>query len=243
MGRRMLGILAIVLVSLQPALAEPQDDFSRAVAFDLAGDQAHAFTLYLSAAKAGVPEAQFNVAVMYDSGRGTRHDALQAALFYAFAAVNGNARAAYNLGLLYESGDGVSRNIGLARAWYRKAAEAGLAAAGQKLHGAPVAENVSEAVTPAFPGAGANLAMEGAFVPFVWLSPPGNASALYYVQIVRLEGDAVHDLLTQVVDVSAIRAPIGQIPGDYAWRVFSFAPARAVYVSAPWVRFRVSERK
>jgi hypothetical protein len=229
-------LLAFALLLAPPAEAAPHDDFSRAVAYDLAGDQAHAFDLYLSAARAGVAEAQFNVAVMYDSGRGTRHDALQAALFYAFAAVNGNARAAYNLGMLYETGDGVSRNVALARAWYRKASEAGLQAAAEKLHGVAVADSISEKAVPAFPAEGATLGADGGFVPFVWLA---GGSGLYYVQIVRVEAGAAHDVLTQVVDVSATRAPIGHAPGEYAWRVFSFAPAKAAYVSTDWVRFSV----
>jgi hypothetical protein len=229
----------MMLALRQPALAAPQDDFSRAVAYDLAGDQTHAFALYLSAARAGVAEAQFNVAVMYDSGRGTRHDALQAALFYAFAAVGGNARAAYNLGMLYETGDGVSRNLALARAWYRKASEAGLAAAADKLRGAPLVESLTENAVPAFPGEGVRLAADGAFVPFVWLAPPGNTPGSYYVQIMRVDDGAPRDVLTQVVDVSATRAPIGHIAGKYAWRVFSFAPAKASYKATDWVRFSV----
>jgi len=238
-----LGGLAFTLALQHAALAAPQDDFSRAVAYDLAGDQAHAFALYLSAAEAGQAEAQFNVAVMYDSGRGTRHDAMQAALFYAFAAVGGNARAAYNLGLLYETGDGVARNPALARAWYRKASEAGLLAAAGKLHAAPAAESLAENAVPAFPGEGMRLGGEAAFVPFVWLAPPGNAPGSYYVQVVRLDAGGPRDVLTQVVDVSAIRAPIGHTPGNYAWRVFSFSPARAAYIATPWVRFAVKQEK
>ena len=235
--------MALAFVSRTPALAAPHDDFSRAVAYDLAGDQVHAFALYLSAARAGIAEAQFNVAVMYDSGRGTRHDALQAALFYAFAAVGGNARAAYNLGMLYETGDGVSRNPSLARAWYRKASEAGLLAAADKLHGAEAAESVAENAVPAFPGEGVQLASDGAFVPFVWLAPPGNTPGSYYVQIMKLDDGKLRDVLTQVVDVSATRAPIGHMPGKYAWRVFSFAPAKATYKSTDWVRFSVGDGK
>jgi hypothetical protein len=237
-----LGV-ALAFAMRSSALAAPQDDFARAVAYDLAGDQAHAFTLYLSAARAGLAEAQFNVAVMYDSGRGTRHDAMQAALFYAFAAVGGNARAAYNLGMLYETGDGVSRNPALARAWYHKAAEAGLLAAADKLRGAPPAESIAENAVPAFPGEGVRLAADGAFVPFVWLAPPGNTPGAYYVQIMRVDDGLPRDVLTQVVDVSATRAPIGHTPGDYAWRVFSFAPAKAAYIATPWVRFAVRRGK
>jgi hypothetical protein len=238
------GVFALVLAARQPALADAQADFSRAVAYDLAGDQTRAFALYLSAARAGLAEAQFNVAVMFDSGRGTRHDALQAALFYAFAAVNGNARAAYNLGLLYESGDGVSQNLALARAWYRKAAEAGLVAASEKLRGSAsrlAAEAVYEGAVPAFPKDGAHVASEGDFIPFVWLVPPGSAPSLFYVQIVLLDGQVMHDVLTQVVDVSATRAPIAHAPGSYAWRVFSFSPAKATYASTQWARFSISE--
>jgi hypothetical protein len=236
--------LAVVFGLAGPARADPQGDFSRAVADDLAGDQAHAFALYLNAARAGVSDAQFNVAVMYDSGRGTGHDAAQAALFYAFAATDGNARAAYNLGLLYESGDGVPRNLAVARAWYRKAAEAGLQAATQKLRASGVrlaAEAVDEGVQPAFPADNARLDAGNAAVPFVWVASPGAAPGLYYVQVVRLDGAVWQDVLTRVADVSATRAAIGALPGKYAWRVFSFSPTKAAYHATRWVRFSVIE--
>ncbi len=230
-------LLAPVLLMPMAARADPQADFSRAVAYDMANDQPHAFALYLNAARAGLPAAQFNVAVMYDAGRGTPHDAAKAALFYAFAAVGGDARAAYNLGLLYASGDGVPRNAAVARAWYQKAASEGLQAAAEKLLAGPAGRE-ADAVSAAqpslsYPADGAEIG--GRDVPFVWLAPASPAQ--YYVQVMSSDG---RNVLTEVNEVSATRAEVKQ-PGRYAWRLFSFIPAKTEYTSTPWSRFSVSE--
>ncbi len=73
---------------------------------------------YRRAAEAGFAPAEFNIAVMYDSGVGTARNAAEAAVWYARAAAHGNARAEYNLAQLYTAGDGVPRNLDVAEAWY-----------------------------------------------------------------------------------------------------------------------------
>ena len=71
----------------------------------------------------------FNVAVMYDAGRGVLQDHQQAAAWYERAAAEGFARAEYNLALLYEEGIGVPRSRARAVQLYSKAAGHGLSAA------------------------------------------------------------------------------------------------------------------
>jgi len=240
-----LGLLVWVTATTS-AVADPRADFSRAIGYDLSGDEANAFSLYLRAARAGLPDAQFDVAVMYDSGRGIRQDEASAALFFAFAAINGHARAAYNLALLYGSGDGVPRNSGLERAWFREAARLGFAMPEDRLGASqPVAAKAgSERATPAqaglvYPGADAVLQPNQDFVPLVWTSPAGPASTGFYVQLVSLTGPEPVPVLTETCDVSAIRAPIGRQPGRYAWRVFTFAQSIGQYVATPWSRFSI----
>ena len=78
------------------------------------------------AAERGDPEAQYNLAVLYEQGRGYPHDPAQAAEWYRKAAEQGFTQAQYNLGSLYADGQGVEQDLAQAADWYRKAAEQGL---------------------------------------------------------------------------------------------------------------------
>lgn len=73
---------------------------------------------YIRAADAGLPDAAFNVAAIFDQ----RGRPSEAAVFYARAAAKGHARAQFALGTLYELGEGVTRNHAVARYWYNEAA-------------------------------------------------------------------------------------------------------------------------
>jgi VWFA-related protein len=77
------------------------------------------------AAELGDVEAQYNLAVMYDTGRGVPQDYAQAVVWYRKAAENGLVRAQYNLALMYSGGQGVPQDFAQASAWYRKAADLG----------------------------------------------------------------------------------------------------------------------
>ncbi len=52
----------------------------------IAGDHIKAFTLWQSAAQQGDPEAQFNLAFMYENAQGTKRDLFAAAKWYELAA-------------------------------------------------------------------------------------------------------------------------------------------------------------
>jgi TPR repeat protein len=74
-------------------------------------------------------EAQFNLASMYDKGKGVQQDYTQAASWYEKAADQGWVLAQYNLGLMYHKGQVVQQDLKQAAAWHRKAAEQGYAEA------------------------------------------------------------------------------------------------------------------
>ena len=78
------------------------------------------------AAERGDAEAQYNLAVLYEQGRGYPQDLLQAAEWYRKAADQGFMQAQYNLGSLYADGEGVGQDLAQAAEWYRKAADQGL---------------------------------------------------------------------------------------------------------------------
>jgi TPR repeat protein len=65
-----------------------------------------------------VEEAQFNVGLLYENGRGVPQDYVQARQWYTKAAAQGYAVAQCNLGRLYEFGHGVPQDYVQAYMWY-----------------------------------------------------------------------------------------------------------------------------
>jgi len=84
-----------------------------------------AYQEFLTAAKAGHADSQFNVALMYEQGIGVAQDEKEAVVWYGKSAAQGNAAAQYNLGVLYENGRGTEVDYARANEWYRKASVQG----------------------------------------------------------------------------------------------------------------------
>ena len=78
---------------------------------------------YIRGAELGFPPAQFELAKMYENGKGVGKDYAEAVKWYRKAAEQGNAEAQYNLGACYAIGRGVSKDMTEAVKWYRKAAD------------------------------------------------------------------------------------------------------------------------
>lgn len=76
-------------------------------------------------AKAGDADAQFNLAVCYQAGAGTRRNLKKAAYWFSQAAEQDDAESLYELGLCYDDGLGVSHSQKRAAACYEKAAKLG----------------------------------------------------------------------------------------------------------------------
>jgi len=68
-------------------------------------------------AEQGHADAQINLAVMYEGGRGVPQDYKKAVYWFMEAAEQGNAYAQDNLGRMYEKGTGVPQNYVQAYAW------------------------------------------------------------------------------------------------------------------------------
>ena len=69
----------------------------------------------LQSARQGNAAAQFNLGLMYDSGRGVRQDYTKAVQWYRKAAEQGNVEAQHNLGAVYVNGQGVHQNHKIAK--------------------------------------------------------------------------------------------------------------------------------
>jgi TPR repeat protein len=241
LNRRLLAGAAIGLaLAAGPVGAAERDDFFReALRRDLAGGSAgasEAFALFRRAAEAGLPEAQFNVAVMLDSGRGVAPDTRLAAIWYARAAANGNKRAAYNLGQLYEAGDGVPRNLSLAKLWF---ARSELPAAKTRLAALPreTAPPELAAVTAEAPAAGARLDPETGTVELVWTTPPQPPAARFYVEVRDVGAEPPATLAAEFAPASSLAVALPAGGRDFAWRVLAVDPTSGRYRSTPWSRF------
>ncbi len=114
------AITAIVLVS---AFAAPvaAGTFEDAVDAHARGDYAKALRLIRPLANDGDAAAQYNLALMYMTGRGVQQDYTAAAIWLRKAAEQGYAFAQSNLGTLYRDGRGVPENDAEAVVWFRKA--------------------------------------------------------------------------------------------------------------------------
>jgi hypothetical protein len=77
------------------------------------------------AAKRGNPKAQFDLAIMYASGKGVKKDERKAFYWFHKSARGGNREAKYYMGLSFLQGRGVKRDAHLARYWFKLAAKAG----------------------------------------------------------------------------------------------------------------------
>ena len=74
------------------------------------------------AAEQGDATAQFNLALMYEIGKGVPQDYAQALKWYRKAAEQGNAKAQNNLALMYAKGQGVPQDYVQAHKWFNLAA-------------------------------------------------------------------------------------------------------------------------
>lgn len=90
------------------------------------GDLAEAARWYRKAVDQGLREAQFNLGLMYDNGKGVEQDLAVVAKWYRQAANQGLKEAQFNLGVMYDVGEGVPRDYAVAASWHREAAGQGL---------------------------------------------------------------------------------------------------------------------
>ncbi|ACE06259.1 hypothetical protein Aasi_0892 [Candidatus Amoebophilus asiaticus 5a2] len=70
----------------------------------------------------GYIDAQYNVASMYENGKGVDQNYQKAIKWYTKAANKGHAEAQYNLGWIYQNSLGVDQDYQKARGWFEKAA-------------------------------------------------------------------------------------------------------------------------
>jgi TPR repeat protein len=123
---KLLACLTAILLMASPVAAA---DFQKGVAAYKRGDYATEMKEWRPLAEQGYANAQFNLGLMYDKGKGVPQDYAAAARWYRKAAEQGHVGAQFNLGFIYSNGKGVPQDYAAAVRWHRKAAEQGHVAA------------------------------------------------------------------------------------------------------------------
>ena len=117
---RLTFALSILLsLAFKPVVAQ---NFQTALSAYQASDYATAIQEWTPLAEAGNTAAQFNLGLMYSTGKGVVQDLGEAKKWYLLAGEQGYAKAQYYLGHMYDVGRGVNRDHSEARKWYLLAA-------------------------------------------------------------------------------------------------------------------------
>ncbi len=116
---RLFGTSLILSLTLAgAAFAGPFED---GVASYGKGDYKTAAQAFGKAARAGHMDAQSNLGLLYELGRGVERDHAKAVSWYRKAADKGQVAAQYNLALKYKKGQGVKKNVVESARWLVKA--------------------------------------------------------------------------------------------------------------------------
>lgn len=79
----------------------------------------------ISQAEQGDAQAQYELATMYENGKGAEQNVVKALEWFNKAAENGHLGSMIDLGWFYQNGQYVEKDINKAIEWYEKAAEQG----------------------------------------------------------------------------------------------------------------------
>jgi len=120
MSKAVAAALIIVAGLARTVIAGPFEDGLVAAEHR---DYTTAIRLWGPLAEQGNPDAQYNLGLAYEYGRGVTRDHAAAANWFRKAANQGLAAAQLSLGVLYENGVGVPQDFAIAVTWCQKAAE------------------------------------------------------------------------------------------------------------------------
>lgn len=122
-------IILITATTIFTIETQAQDQENKNFQAGIAAYQANnlplAYQEFLTAAKDGHADSQFNVGLMYEQGIGVGKDEKEAIEWYTKSAIQENSAAQFNLGVLYENGRGTQIDYAKANKWYRKASVQG----------------------------------------------------------------------------------------------------------------------
>jgi TPR repeat protein len=117
--RARIAIALLCGAAVFPALA----DFKAGMEAYERGDFETALAEWRPPAERGMAEAQYNLGLMHQHGKGVTADPAAAHGWYLKAAEGGYARAQYRVAEMFESGHGVRKDLVQARLWFSVAGE------------------------------------------------------------------------------------------------------------------------
>ncbi len=118
-------VIALLVTPVFTWAESPKTTYDKATNAYIRGDYSTAYRLFSELAEQGDPTAQYNLGVIYNTGRGVPQDRKEALKWYRKAAEQGHPGAQNLLGYMYDNGQGVLQIYKEAVKWYRKAAEQG----------------------------------------------------------------------------------------------------------------------
>ena len=124
-----LTVLIVFLMTIGSPVAA--QDFDKGYAAYEAGDYVTALQEWKPFAESGDAQAQYNVGLMYDNGRGVPQDHAEAVKWYRLAAEQGDASSQRNLGVAAQLGGGVLQDDVMAHMWFNIASANGDPIAGE----------------------------------------------------------------------------------------------------------------
>lgn len=120
-------LVTILLASLTAlSYGNPEPNFSDLVEMYKRGEYEGALRGFQALANNGDVAAQYNLAVMYLNGQGTKYDEAEALRWFTKAAEQGDVRAQYNVAAMYINGTGVPRDYVRAYKWFSVLASQGV---------------------------------------------------------------------------------------------------------------------
>lgn len=128
-------VLLVALASLASAGMSAAADFEKGLKAAQSGDMKTALKEWAPLAAKGHAQAQFNLGVMYHTGKGVEKDLGEAYSWFLLAAEQGLPQAQNHVGYFLENGIAVSQDHIKAASWYRLAAKQGYWTAQENLGG------------------------------------------------------------------------------------------------------------
>ena len=116
---------AILAGAFLGATPEARADLQDGVAAYRAGDFKRAYREFSKLAESGDSRGQFNLGILYLTGRGVERDIAAAVEWHRKAAEQELAAAQHGLGVFYYQGMGVNQDFAEALKWFRRAADQG----------------------------------------------------------------------------------------------------------------------
>ena len=123
---RKILLLALIIAASFESIAQ-SNRFEAGIAAMNRGRFAVAYRSWLPLAEAGMPEAQLNLGLLYQSGQGVNIDLEKALYWYEQAASAGLAEAHLNLGMMYFEGLNVEQDYTVSFREFQSASTQGLA--------------------------------------------------------------------------------------------------------------------